>query len=140
MGRLRAACIVQLCHADHRGDAAAIADWAGDGSAEKFLKLLAQPGMVLLVAERDDVIVGLGARAGQLVTLNYVDPAQRFSGVSKAIMAALERGMVEDGFDSARLNSTITAMQFYDSLGWRRQGEPLPDGSRPMRKTLARPQ
>lgn len=138
LGQLRAASIVQLCDPDHHGDPAVIAQWAGDGSADKFLRLLDQPDTTLLVAERGGVLVGLGARTGALVTLNYVHPAHRFSGISKAIMTALEDSMARAGIRLARLNSTLTALAFYEACGWTRDGDRGVDGSVPMRKTLVR--
>lgn len=137
LGALRAASIAQLCGPDHGGDAAVIAAWAGDGTGDKFTALLARPDITLLVAERQGVIVGLGACAGDLITLNYVDPDHRFTGVSKAIMAALETGMVGAGLNHARLNSTQTAIGFYEALGWACDGLASPETGQPMRKALA---
>jgi GNAT superfamily N-acetyltransferase len=136
LGQLRVASITQLCGPDHHGEASVIAQWAGDGSADKFLRLIGQPDSTLLVAERGGALVGLGARTGALVTLNYVHPAHRFSGISKAIMTALEEDMARAGITLARLNSTVTALAFYEARGWMRDGDRQADGSVPMRKAL----
>lgn len=97
LGQLRADSITQLCGDDHGHDPKAIADWVGDGSARKFLDLLAQPSVTLIVAERGGQVAGLAARKGDFVTLNYVDPAHRFGGVSKILMLALGAGYGEGG-------------------------------------------
>lgn len=137
LGQLRADSIAQLCGDDQGHDPNAIADWVGDGSARKFLDLLAQPSVTLIVAERGGQVAGLAARKGDFVTLNYVDPAHRFGGVSKTLMLALEQGMVKEGITVARLNSSLTALSFYLSRGWAACGPPLPDGSVPLRKTIS---
>jgi GNAT superfamily N-acetyltransferase len=50
--------------------------------------------------------------------LNYVAPAARFRGVSKALVAALEATARNLGLAECRLESTQTALQFYRRLGY----------------------
>jgi GNAT superfamily N-acetyltransferase len=73
------------------------------------------------------------------IGLNYVDPAHRFQGVSRALLAAMEVAMREAGASEGRLKSTSTAHQFYLDAGWSDIG-PLYTGrfidAWPMRKAL----
>lgn len=118
MALVRVRSIRMLCAPDHHNDEAAIASWAGDGSPDKFIRILSMPDAVVLVAERAGQIVAVGALAGDRVTLNYVDPDHRFQGVSKAMMAALEQSLRDAGVRTAHLDSSATALPFYRSLGW----------------------
>ena len=79
-------------------------------------------------------MAGLGAHAHDQVTLNYVHPAHRFAGVSKAIMAALERSMQDEGVVVGRLLSTATALPFYRAIGWLEVGSGTPGQGYPMQK------
>ena len=122
MGAVRQACIEQLCVADHNNDADTIAAWAGADPTGKFTALLLDDAANLIVAVRNDTIVGLAGFSGDLVTLNYVHPDHRFMGISKALMAEVEARMQSADVIHARLYSTATAIRFYRSLGWQETG------------------
>lgn len=134
MTAVRAASIRDLCAPDHGGDAATIARWIGPD--DKFDKLLAQPDLTLIVVEVDGQIVGLGGVSGEWVVLNYVHPAFRLQGISKAIMQALEARMVAQGIAVGFLDSTATAVQFYQSIGWLADGPFDRDVGQPMQKSF----
>ncbi|ODT80942.1 MAG: hypothetical protein ABS76_14215 [Pelagibacterium sp. SCN 64-44] len=136
MADIRARSIRFLCFQDHGDDPATMESWIGDGSPAKFLRLLDDANAHLVVAEEDGAIVGLGARHGNQVTLNYVDPDHRFKGISKEIMLHLQAQMSAEGLKLAYLNSSRTAAAFYLVLGWHRSGVDLPDGSIPMSMRL----
>lgn len=139
MALVRARSIRMLCAPDHHNDEAIIAAWAGDGSPDKFIRILNAPDTSVLVAEREQAIVAVGALAADRVTLNYVDPDHRFLGISKAMMAALEQSLRRAGVHTAHLDSSATALAFYRSLGWIEGGEPARDYSvdgYPMSKVL----
>ena len=70
----------------------------------------------VLIAQRDGQVAAVGAyNASREIILNYVAPAHRFAGVSTALLAAIERLL---GPGEARLNSTLTAQNFYRQRGW----------------------
>lgn len=95
--------IRELCRADHRDD----------------------PGAIVLVAECDGALVAVGAvRHEGEITLNYVAPAARLRGASKAMVAALEGEARRLGIVRVRLNSTATARRFYCALGYTDTGAP----------------
>lgn len=136
MSAVRIASITQLCGPDHAGDPAAIAGWVANKSADAFRALLLRPEVQLRVAELDGVVVGVGAIAGDTITLNYVHPDFRFRGVSKALMSALETALAKRGVAVAQLNSTVTALSFYRALGWAEAGAGTPELGYPMFKRL----
>lgn len=138
MSRVLIASITELCVADHQGDSAVIAAWTANKSESGVLQMLAGGG--LHVAERMNSVVGVCAFNGDEITLNYVDPTHRRTGVSAAMMGELERILATRGIATARLKSTATARAFYLSQGWK-DGEQVPRGrfitAYPMYKTLA---
>jgi GNAT superfamily N-acetyltransferase len=136
MSLLRQASIRELCDADHNSDPAVIESWIGDPSPAKFIHLLDRADVILIVAELDGQFAGLAGLSGDLVTLNYVHPACRFQGVSKALMQALEARLVEQGIRVGRLYSTATALSFYRSIGWSEIGGGDADRGYPMEKQL----
>ena len=125
MSRVLIASITELCVADHGGDAAVIAAWTANKSESGVRQMM--DGGSLYVAERDGRVVGVGAVGIDEITLNYVDPAHRRSGVGRAMMHSLEAVLAARGVTVARLKSTATARDFYRSQGWR-DGEPVPGG------------
>lgn len=134
MAELRYRSIRDLCGADHGDDPAAIAAWVGQ--QDKFVRIMEWPENVLLVAEIDGVLAGLAGLYGDMVTLNYVDPAYRFRGVSKGLMVAAETRLREGGVTLGRLRSTATALAFYRSIGWTETGPGTRDEGTPMEKPL----
>ncbi len=141
MSRVLVDSITQLCGADHHGDPEKLAAWTRNKSREGVAAMLGNAEMVVLVAERDAGIVAVGAvTTGGEIALNYVSPEARFTGASKAMLAALETELVALGFDEGRLEATATARRFYKRAGWSAEG-PQVTGRKvngfPMRKRLA---
>ncbi|MBK8084454.1 MAG: GNAT family N-acetyltransferase [Devosia sp.] len=98
MSALLIASITQLCTPDHRGDAGTIAAWTANKTPEGVAAMLADPATRLFVAERDGRIAAVGSvRDDCEVTLNYVHPAHRFAGVSRALLVAMESHMARQG-------------------------------------------
>ena len=114
--------IAELCVADHDNDPQFLSRWLANKTPENVAAWIADPGNVVYVAVDDGRIAGVAAmtRAG-LVTLNYVSPDFRFRGVSKVLLAALERKAAELGLTQCNLESTKTARRFYEAAGYREQ-------------------
>lgn len=112
--------ITELCLADHRNDPAALGDWLGNKTESAWLNWIAREDAAVLVAERDGRLLGVGmvAFSGE-VLLNYVHPAARFTGVSKAMLAEMEATLRAQGVQYSRLESTVTALPFYQHFGYR---------------------
>ena len=113
------ASITELCVADHRNDPEAIARWTANKTPAGVTAMLNAPGNQLLVAERDGEVAAVGCvMGGNEIGLNYVHPAHRFKGVSRALLTAMENAMRQAGTAEARLKATTTAHQFYLDAGW----------------------
>lgn len=122
------ASITELCAADHHNDPAAIARWTANKTPDGVIKMLEAPGTQLLVAERNGEIAAVGCvMGGSEIGLNYVHPAHRFEGVSRALLAAMEEVMRAAGTTEGRLKATTTAHRFYLDAGWIDSG-PLDTG------------
>lgn len=135
--------IRELCHADHRGDARVIARWTANKAPESVARWIADTSHPLSVAERRGLVAGACAfDFGGRIVLNYVDPAHRFRGVSRAMLDHMETELARAGLAEATLSSTETAHRFYLAAGWSDAGAPdtafgIP--GYPMRKALRTP-
>ena len=138
MSAVLIASITELCAADHRHDPEALASWLANKTPEGVLAWFANPANTLLVAEREGGLAAVGGyNAERQIILNYVSPQHRFAGVSKAILAAMERDL---GAGEASLDATLTARPLYLAAGWEEAGPPRPYrfvAGYPMRKVLA---
>ena len=140
MSAVLTASIRELCTADHRNDPEILAGWLRNKTPAMVLKMLDRPGALFLVAERDGEFAAVGCLNGaDEIGLNYVAPAHRFHGVSRALLAALEDRIRAGGISLARLTSTGTAHRFYLANGWRDAGPAEADRGmlcHPMEKRL----
>lgn len=126
MSRVLIGSITELCLEDHKGNAEAIASWTANKTPESVARWVADPQLTMLVAEHGGEIAGVGAlTAPDEIGLNYVAPAHRFMGVSRALLEAMEAAMRDRGVEIGRLNSSATARQFYRSAGWSDLDGPL---------------
>jgi GNAT superfamily N-acetyltransferase len=118
--------IIELCIEDHGNDPEFIAGWTANKTPEFVATLIANPDSFVLVAERRQSIVGVGAcnRLGE-ITLNYVSPEAQFMGVSSGLLSGLEAIVRETGHGVARLTSTSTARSFYGGRGYVDDGTPV---------------
>lgn len=140
MSVVMTASITELCIADHRNDPTIIANWTRNKSPEGVRAMLENPDVTMFVAERDGAIAAVGCiNARAEIGLNYVNPAHRFAGVSRALLQAMEEALLDRGTTLATLTSTATACQFYRSAGWEDAGPAEDHGGlacHPMRKAL----
>ena len=115
--------IVELCEADHGGDLHRIADWLANKSPQQVGRWIADREQLWCVAGREE-IEGAGAvrRDGRLLLL-YVDPAARFTGVSRALLDQLELDAFQAGASAIQVKTTRTARGFYLASGYH---EPKP--------------
>jgi GNAT superfamily N-acetyltransferase len=116
--------IAELCVADHRNDPAVLQRWLSNKTPETFRSWI-RPGNSLLVAVEGDGILAVGnvTEAGE-ITLVYVSPDVRFTGVSSALLNALEDRAAERGNAICTLQSTETARRFYLARGYSEDGPP----------------
>ena len=115
--------IAELCNADHHDDPAIVGRWLANKTPENVKAWIEDEGNQVLVAVEGDDVLAVGAvRNDGEITLNYVSPDARFKGISRAMLAALERIARELGNGSCRLTSTETALRFYVSAGYEQAG------------------
>ena len=124
--------IAELCVDDHGNAPARLDPWLANKTPETVRKWLASPDSIIALAVMDDAIAGVGGclRDGS-ITLNYVHPDKRYSGVSTAMLSWLEDELRRIGIGTAELESTRTAHDFYrargyaDTLAHSADGEPV---------------
>lgn len=138
MSAVLIASITELCVADHQNRPEALANWLANKSPDGVRQWFGNPANTMLVAERQGEIAACGAfNSKRWIILNYVSPRHRFAGVSRALLADMERRL---GPGEAQLESTATARQFYLDAGWQQAGPAQPHGLIPayaMRKALS---
>jgi GNAT superfamily N-acetyltransferase len=111
--------IIQLCVRDHQNDPAWLDEWLANKTVENFAGWIADPENRMFVAVADRTILAAGCfRTTGDITLNYVSPAGRFQGISRAMLRRLEQVARELGHRRVALTSTITAHDFYLAAGY----------------------
>jgi GNAT superfamily N-acetyltransferase len=134
---VRVRSITELCAPDHHNDPAILARWLSNKSPEIFKSWIVQPDNSVLVAVENDAIIAVGSVTDRgEIALNYVLPAARFRGVSRAMLAALEKRARDRGNTRCTLRSTETARRFYLSAGYREEGPKVATLGTPMSKHL----
>jgi len=130
--------ITELCHDDHLGDAETLAQWLADKTPDRFERLIDSGRHVARVAVRAGAgaggagvgagdVVGFGAlNLDGTISLLYVAPEARWCGVSKALLAELEDEARRAGIRRITLESSRTALRFYDAAGYLPAGDPIP--------------
>jgi N-acetylglutamate synthase-like GNAT family acetyltransferase len=117
--------ITELCRADHGGDEILLGKWLSNKTIENVTRWIMQSYFV--VAEEGETILGVAAMdASGKITLNYVSPEARFRGVSKALVLQLEAQARALGLSECTLETTQTALRFYQSLGYVKSEETYP--------------
>jgi GNAT superfamily N-acetyltransferase len=132
--------IVELCELDHKGDSVTLSAWLSNKTEDNMRRWITAH-TVLVAIDDDERIAGVAAvGADGVVFLNYVAPEARFKGASKSLMQATEVWASSRGLEWLALESTATALRFYQSNGWTKTGPPQPGfgvtTGHPMRKAV----
>lgn len=118
--------ITELCQLDYEGVPGRLEQWLANKTPETVNNWISQDGFTLLLAEEGSVIAGVaGLTDSGLILLNYVSPDWRFRGVSTALLAFMERQALQAGVEKAQLESSKTALLFYQSRGYRANPEKI---------------
>jgi GNAT superfamily N-acetyltransferase len=133
--------IVELCQPDHSDDPTILEKWLANKTPDNVRTWIVAPDGHMFVALEGEKILGVAAvRSSGEITLNYVAPAARFRGVSKALLERLETTAAALGVDRCLLTSTATARKFYLAAAYRDLGPPTSgfatSASRRMEKRL----
>lgn len=111
--------IVELCAEDHRNDPMELQGWLANKSPANFRTWFKQLGLYGFIAEQDGAMTGVGLLAGSgEIMLLYVAPENRFQGISKALLLAMEEQLRKLRKDFCSLTTTQTAKQFYLDRGY----------------------
>ena len=115
--------ITECCSADHNDDPALLASWLENKTPENVRQWIVDRQSCAIVAEAHGDVIGIAMMsvAGE-VTLCYLAPEARFTGVGKALLAELESKARALGLSELRLNSTRTAHAFYLRNGFTDSG------------------
>ncbi len=131
--------ITACCAEDHHDEPALIDLWLKNKTIPNTLAWLENPLARSVVAETDGSVVGFGMSQGDEILLCYLVPELRFKGVGKALLQALEAHALEAGMSTLRLESTRTALPFYERNGFRQMGPAITAFglvAHPMTKTI----
>ncbi|MDP1668377.1 GNAT family N-acetyltransferase [Phaeovulum sp.] len=138
------ASITELSDADHHSNAGVLGSWLADKTPAALAARIASGGVFVaevagqLVGVGEFSLAGLSPGRGK-ITLNYVAPAARFRGISRAMLLRLEAELAARGCTEGLLTATATATRFYLAAGWRPGGPPRQGRwifGHPMRKRL----
>lgn len=132
--------IRECCVEDHGGDETVLASWLGNKTPEN-LRAWFGGGGYAVVAEVGGVISGVAQLgADGKISLCYLLPEVRFRGVGKAMLTELEAEARRRGATRVELESTRTALEFYQRNGYAAgvtEQSPLGLSCRRMLKELA---
>lgn len=73
---------------------------------------------VVVVAEVEGVILGTARLDKNLITNMFVSPQAQGQGIGRALTKDLERRAQERGFRFVRLYGSLSAIEFYEHLGY----------------------
>jgi GNAT superfamily N-acetyltransferase len=112
------------CAPDHQGQPDLLDSWLGNKTPHTVANWFATPSHYALVAERDNVLVGLSllTQAGK-ISLCYVLPEALRSGVGRALLAATEAQARSWNISKLHLHSPVSASGFFARLGYTNAGK-----------------
>jgi GNAT superfamily N-acetyltransferase len=90
-------------------------------SPEKVFQLSRE--RIWLVAEIDGKIVGSAALEGSELCTFFVDPAYQRQGIGARLLQTLERLAAERGVPALMVDASLTGVEFYTKMGYRRTGQ-----------------
>ena len=73
----------------------------------------------IIVLESNNQIIGTGTIINDYITRVFVNPKFHKQGLGKLIMMKLQTKALSAGIKTVKLDSTLTAKKFYDSLGYK---------------------
>ena len=114
--------ITECCIQDHRNDPALIDAWLRNKTLENVAAWIDNPQFDSVVATAKSEILGFALSQHDEITLCYVLPDVRFTGVGKAMLHTLEVLARQRGVAVLRLDSTLTANAFYRRNGFASTG------------------
>ena len=118
--------IAECCAEDHHNDPALLDLWLTNKTIPNTLAWLENPSACPVVAEVNGSVAGFAMSQADELLLCYLVPEARFKGIGKSMLQALEAHARETGVEILRLESTRTALPFYERNGYRQAGPAAP--------------
>ncbi|MDN3650812.1 GNAT family N-acetyltransferase [Reinekea marina] len=118
--------IKEVCAKDYPNEEF-VAEWLENKTPENIKLWINNPETYEVVCvDEDDKVVGFSAvtLSGEIL-LNYLLPEALYKNSGKAMLAALEKRVIQNGVENIRVASSITAKMFYERNGFIKNGEPL---------------
>ena len=72
-----------------------------------------------IIMEKESLIIGTGTIHGDEIKRVFVDPVMQNCGYGKEIMRYLEAKAIENGIMAVKLDASLPAKKFYDSMGYK---------------------
>jgi GNAT superfamily N-acetyltransferase len=122
--------ITELCVADHHNDPGVLGAWLANKTAENVRTWIKSPRAFMVVAQVRGAVCGvasMGLTGG--ILLCYLLPEVQFTGVGRALLAAIETEARRQGIRELSLESTVSARSFYSKHGFRPKGGAPGDSS-----------
>ena len=108
-----------LCVADHQNDRSLLAEWISNKAEEEVRRWIQDPANWSAVAVEAGQVVGFAMLSEQgTVLLMYVLPEASGHGIGAKLLAAIEDRSRDVGLRKLRLESTLTAKDFYKKHGF----------------------
>lgn len=114
--------IAECCAEDHHNDPPLIDIWLKNKTISNTLDWLKNPRAFPVVAEVNGSAMGFGMSQADEILLCYLVPEARFKGIGKSMLQTLEAHAAESGLSRLRLQSTRTALTFYQRNGFQQTG------------------
>jgi GNAT superfamily N-acetyltransferase len=118
--------IEALCVQDHRNDPSTLAKWVENKQPEIVRSWIEKPGNRSAVAIEEGQIVGFAMLndSGHVLLL-YVLPEAAHRGIGSALLAWMEEQALGLGLSKLELESTVTALNFYERHGFSHSGKAI---------------
>lgn len=115
--------IEHCCQLDHKNDPALLAGWLANKTVENTERWLNNTQNIALVAQVGAEVQGFAMAKQDELMLLYATPQVRYQGVGKALLQAIEEKLKAANVTLLRLESTLTAQDFYQRNGFQTTGE-----------------
>ena len=120
------ASITNLCVLDHKNDIDILAPWLSNKTTDNFKIWISNPKSKSFVAIEEGCPIGISLIGNDgLIYLCYVHPQKVGNGFGKQLLLACEQQASFWGLKELEVFSSFTAKTFYETQGFKSNGEPF---------------
>lgn len=116
------ASIRDICSKDYTAEQ--IEAWSGHRKSEHYRKTM-KSGGIFYVASIGNRIAGFSCLLGNEIRAVYIHPLFLGKGLAKKLLTAVEKHARKNGIKTLKLDSTITALEFYKKHGYQIVKHPM---------------